>query len=54
MSGWTKQKEVLEGPGPGKYNPASTAWSPVKYSFSGTSKRNSLTKKDKGPGPGEY
>jgi len=35
MSGWSKKKEVLDGPGPGKYNPSSTAWSPVKYSFAG-------------------
>lgn len=54
MSGWTKKKDLLEGPGPGKYNPASTAWSPVKYSFSGGKRSSSLRRKDQGPGPGSY
>lgn len=54
MSGWTKKKDLLEGPGPGKYNPKSTVWSPVKYSFSGGGRSNSLRRKDQGPGPGSY
>ena len=54
MSGWSKQKEQKDGPGAGKYNPASNAWSPVKYSFAGGKRSTSLVRKNQGPGPGSY
>ena len=55
LSSRPKEKLEAEGPGPGKYNPASQAWSPVKYSFAG-GKRSSLRKggRSLSPGPGQY